>query len=94
MKLLFSVFDRKAKSYGPLMSYAHEAQATRDFSQAVLDPQSHLGKYAEDFVLRQVGKFENVSGVLLPPSGDGPSDICEAKAVLALSSTGPKAVAS
>lgn len=99
---IFSVWDRKAQSFGPVFDRPHEASAMRDFSQAVLDPQLQLGKYPDDFCLMEIAKFDDdgsVEGahpdavrVPFPCHGIVPRIVLEAAAVLALQARGPERV--
>lgn len=57
MRRLYSVLDKKAQSFGPVMSYSHEAVAVREFGLAVADKESMLSKYPDDFVLCEIGQF-------------------------------------
>lgn len=59
MKLLYAVFDKKARAYGPIVSAAHDAVATRDFVAACSDGQSALSRFPEDFELHGVGEFQD-----------------------------------
>lgn len=88
MRRLYSVFDLKAKAYGPVMAYAHPAQAVRDFSQAVQDPQSTLCKYPEDFELQDLGGMDD--GAPVPVEGTVPVVVITASAVKAMQATGPQ----
>lgn len=62
MKYVFSVFDKKAGVYcTPFVSHS-TATATRDFGQAVNDPNSQVCKYASDFELFELGAWDEDSG--------------------------------
>jgi len=65
-KYLYSVYDLKAKAYGNPFTAVNRGVATRDFATAVNDPNTHLYKYPEDFVLYCLGKFDDVLGTLEP----------------------------
>lgn len=89
MKQLYAVFDRKAKAYGPIMGYAHDAVAVRDFSTACQDEQSNLCRFPEDFELHDVGIFED-SDSAEPVHGSAPRVVITASAVKAMNAQGPK----
>lgn len=57
MKKLYSVWDAKAKAYGPIMSYPHDAVATREFVRLVCDAETTLHRYPQDFALHSLGEL-------------------------------------
>lgn len=61
-KYVFSVFDKKAGVYcTPFVSHSI-ATATRDFTQAVNDPNSQVHKFASDYELYQIGAWDEDTG--------------------------------
>lgn len=73
MKLLYSVFDTKAKAYGLLIAENHDAVATRNFAAAVMEPGSTLNKFPQDFELHRVGEFHDRTGEFIAgPDGEEP----------------------
>lgn len=48
---LYALHDRKAKSFSSFHVERSDAAASRSFADAVMRPDSPLGKYAEDFEL-------------------------------------------
>lgn len=86
---LYSVWDRKAKAYGPVMAYQHEAQAVRDFGQACADPQSMLSKYPDDFELHRIADVADEEE-FQPVVGCRPECVVTAQAVIAIGSSGPR----
>lgn len=63
---LYAVWDEKACFFGiPFPSLTH-AEAIRSFSDGVADPQTRLSLHPSDYVLYNVGAFDDVSGSLLP----------------------------
>lgn len=52
---LYALHDKKAKAFTAFQVVRSDAQVSRDFAQAVLDPKSQIGKYAADFELVQLG---------------------------------------
>ena len=72
MKILYSIFDNKSKSYGPVFSVPHDAVATREFGGAVSNEQSALSKYPDDFELHALGVFhDDGNGEEHPVVGQG-----------------------
>lgn len=58
---LYALYDKKAQSLSSFHVAKSDAQASRDFAQAVLEPKSVLGRYPEDFELVAIGEvFEEV----------------------------------
>lgn len=57
MKRLYSMYDNKSESYGPIFAVPHDAVAVREFGSAILNPQSGLSKYPDDFELHYLGNF-------------------------------------
>jgi len=55
MKKMYSVYDNKAKSYGPVFSVAHDAVAIREFGSACQAESSPFSKYPDDFELHVIG---------------------------------------
>lgn len=90
MRFLYAVFDRKAQSYGPVMSYPHDAVATRDFGTACADSNSMLSKYPEDFELRCIGTLDD--GDFCPVTSCEPHVVVTAAAVKAMNESGPELV--
>ena len=77
MKLMvFSVFDIKAKAYMRPFFMPNQAQASRDFGDAVKAADSHLGKHPEDYSLKCLGFWDDNSGALEPL--DNPDHVCNA----------------
>lgn len=63
-KLVFSVFDSKAKLYGQPYFAINEEVGVRHFAAAVRDPNSLMGRFAGDYTLFCVGTFNEETGVL------------------------------
>lgn len=81
MKRLYAIFDKKAKSYGPIFGVPHDAVAIREFGAAVESPNSVLAKYPEDFELHVVGSFFDDS--VMPVVGFEPTVVITASAYVA-----------
>lgn len=52
---LYAMHDKKSQALSAFQVAKSDAVVSRDFAQAVLDPKSLLGKYAEDFELVCIG---------------------------------------
>lgn len=64
MKLLaFSVRDEKVEAFLPPLFFRARGEATRVFVNAVNDPQSNLSHNIGDYVLYEIGSFDDVSGL-------------------------------
>lgn len=69
MKLrVFSVFDRKAVAYLPIFQSPETGMASRSFSDAVTNPESPFNKHPEDYILYEIGCFDDSKGLLEPYS--------------------------
>lgn len=58
----FSVRDIKTDSFGTPFPSAHEAVAVRQLLTEVVNPQSALSRFPEDFELWYIGDFDIASG--------------------------------
>lgn len=61
-KQIFSVFDKKARSYSNPFLSLNEGMAVRDFTAACRDPSLDLHKFPEDFTLHHLGSFDDEFG--------------------------------
>lgn len=96
MKRLYSVYDVKAEAYGPLMAVKADAVAVREFGNLVLDGQSMVGKYPDDYELHELGSFYDDALVDEDPRrlfGVSPRVVMTARNFLAAQASGPQAVA-
>lgn len=59
MKRVYSVYDVKARAYGPVFGVGHDAVAIREFGAAISQNGSTLGSYPNDFELHCVGSFSD-----------------------------------
>lgn len=65
MKLkAFSIYDTKALAYGVPFFMSSVGQATRAFADLSNDPQSMVFKHPTDFVLFEIGEFNDSDGVI------------------------------
>nr|QJB20794.1 MAG: nonstructural protein [Microvirus sp.] len=62
MLSVFSVFDVKVGSYSPPFFMAHKGLAIRAFTDLVNDGSSSISKYSSDFILFEIGSFDEHSG--------------------------------
>ena len=59
---IYSVYDKKSMVFGQLMTCQDEVQAKRCFERAVNDDDTMLFHYPEDFVLVEIGDFDEKTG--------------------------------
>lgn len=64
--LLCSIYDTKAEVYTAPMQFQSAAQALRSFTDAVNNKQSDFGKHPEDYVLLEIGSWDERSGEIEP----------------------------
>lgn len=62
--ILVSVLDVKAEHFSAPVCSQNKATALRDFATAVNQPGSLLNSNPDDFVLYQVGKFDQLQGIV------------------------------
>lgn len=62
----FAVYDSKASCFGVPFFMATTGLAVRAFSELVNDPKSTVSRYPTDFVLFQVGEFDDQKGIFVP----------------------------
>lgn len=65
---LYSVYDKKSMVYGSIMTCQDEVQAVRFFERAVMDSETMMFHYPEDFVLCYLGSIDDKTGVITPES--------------------------
>lgn len=63
---LFSIYDRKAQYYLPLMQHRSQADAIREFTGLVVNSETPLATYPADFDLIELGDFDQVVGTIVP----------------------------
>jgi len=63
-KSLFCVLDLKSQVYGNIFTSVNAATALRDFQSASNDPNSDLCKYPEDFILYELGTYDDAQGLV------------------------------
>lgn len=62
MKFLFSVYDTKAAVFSNPFTSVNKFTAIRDFQNAVNDPQSNISQYPDDYILYELGSFDDITG--------------------------------
>lgn len=61
---LFSIFDLKSISYGPIFECGSKEEAVRMLVSSCSSQESNLSKYPEDYCLSEVGYFDRDTGVV------------------------------
>lgn len=72
---LYSIFDKKAGTYGPITTAPNQVFALRLFEKLCKDSGSTIHDYPSDFCLHYLGDFDDSNGMIKPVP---PSAICEA----------------
>lgn len=65
---VFSAYDGKLKVFMTPFMFLHLGQAHRAWTDLANDPSNVVGKHPSDFVLYEVGTFDDDKGVLTPHS--------------------------
>ncbi len=76
----FSIFDQKAKAYMSPFFMSEVGMATRSFTDMVNKDDHPLGAHPEDYVLYEVGQFDDSTGLLA--AYDGPELVITALQVV------------
>jgi len=58
---MFSLYDSKAEAFGPPFFLQSTGQAVRALMDISNDPQSMVGRHPADFVLYEVGEYDDSS---------------------------------
>ena len=61
---IYSIYDKKAMTYSPVMSFENEVLAVRAFEQFVLSGNNTVSQYPSDFVLCYLGEMDDNTGAL------------------------------
>jgi hypothetical protein len=64
--VMFSVYDSKAETYQPPQAYPTAGMAIRSFAAGCNDPQSAFSRWPEDFVLFELGTYDDQTGLMVP----------------------------
>jgi hypothetical protein len=63
---VYSVFDVKAKAFAVPFFLNHHGLALRAFGDCVADSTTMLNKHPEDYMLYNLGEYDDNSGKLIP----------------------------
>ncbi len=58
---MYTIFDSKAEIYNLPFYFINDGQATRQFSDAVQNPETPFGKHPEDYTLFRIGLYEDTT---------------------------------
>lgn len=61
---VFAVFDGKIGAFMRPFFDAHTGSALRSFEEACKEPSSPFAKFSSDFVLYEIGAFDDEKGIL------------------------------
>lgn len=86
---IYSIYDKKAMTYSPVMSFENEVLAVRSFEQFVLAGNNTVSQYPSDFVLCYLGEMDDTTGALTCDAM--PRQVEEAMAVIITSVNALKA---
>jgi hypothetical protein len=72
LKTLYSVYDKKSKTYAAPFTEVNDGTAIRAIQDLIASNQSHpFARHSEDFSLERVGSFNELSGnIELDPVGE------------------------
>jgi len=56
---VFSIYDSAIKTWLPPLYARNNGEMIRNFSDAIQDPQSKLAKHPQDYVLFELGSFDD-----------------------------------
>lgn len=59
---VFSLYDSKAKTFGPPFFYQERGQAIRELKDVVETGQGMIGKHPDDFVMYQIAEYSDQIG--------------------------------
>ncbi len=60
----YAIYDLKAKAYALPFFAINAAVALRQFGSLCNQPESSVSKYPEDYILFEIGEFDDVKGLL------------------------------
>lgn len=63
---VYAIYDVKAGAYYPPFFKATDGLSIRDFTDMANDPNTMIGRHPEDYVLYQVGLWDDNKGELSP----------------------------
>lgn len=62
----FAIKDEKVEAFNPPMFFPTRGAAVRSFGAACADPKHEFSQFSSDFVLYEIGEFEQADGRLIP----------------------------
>jgi len=68
----YAFFDKKNSSYLPAWFCTHNAEALRAVQIGVDEGKSTWSKFPHDFDLYIVAHYDHVTGIMTPPTAQGP----------------------
>lgn len=86
IRRIYAIWDRTAGDVamtGALMLHGHDAIAIRDFTDAVLTPQSRLAMHPEDYALLCMGYIETAPEGPIVHAAEQPITVITAEQVVA-----------
>lgn len=63
---MFTVYDSKAEYYLQPFQMMTKGEAIRNFTEWANDTKTTIGKHPEDYILYEIGEYDNISGVIRP----------------------------
>lgn len=63
---IYTIRDAKTETYSQPFMQMTDGQASRTFSDMVNNPEHPIGKHPEDYVLFQIGEFDDNNSVITP----------------------------
>jgi len=73
---VFTIWDLKANLHLRPFADANTVSAIRGFERAAEDPESPFKRYPQDFVLKEIGEFDEMTGRIV--LNESPQVICSA----------------
>lgn len=64
MNKFYTIYDSKAGYYNRPFLVRTKGEALRLFQQAANDTTTSLGQYPEDYILFEIGTFDDLSGII------------------------------
>lgn len=61
---LYGVRDEKAEAFRDMRFYQTDGIASRQFSDAAMDPKTYINKHPQDYSLYLLGEFDDETGLV------------------------------
>lgn len=74
-KQIFAIFDTKAEYFNQPFFMNTIPEAIRAFTDLVNDDKTRISEHPEDYILYNVGKFDDQDGAITPPETEKPQAI-------------------